>query len=107
MSDSVWFIMIGGLFVLLSLIFTVLGRQIWKEQKMDLIISYHCDKVSEENKKAYCTLFGTGIFMMGIGFGLSGICTVFLRSVYVFIPMTAGLVSGAVLLASAIIKYNR
>ena len=107
MSDTVWFIMIGGLFILLSLLFIMLGWQIWKKQKMDLIISYHCDKVSEENKKAYCTLLGSGVFMMGLGFGLSGICTVFLRSVYIFIPMTAGLVSGAVLLVSAIIKYNR
>ena len=107
MSDLVWFIIIGALFVLLSLIFIRLGWQIWKKQKMDLIISYHCDKVSDGNKKAYCTLAGIGVFIMGTGFGLSGICAAFLRSVSIFIPMTVGLIAGLALLISAGIRYNR
>ena len=107
MSDFVWFIIVGVMFVLLSLLFIRLGWQIWKKQKMDLIIRYHCDKVSEENKQAYCALSGIGVFVMGVGFGLSGICTAFLRSASVFIPMTAGLVLGTALLASASIRYNR
>ena len=107
MSDFVWFIVIGVLFILLSLIFIRLGLQIWKKQKMDLIISYHCDKVSEENKKAYCRLSGIGVFIMGIGFGLSGICSFLFRSVFIFIPMTVGLTAGTALLASAGIRYNR
>ncbi len=107
MRDLVWFIIIGVFFVLLGLLFAGLGWRIWRKQKMDLIISYHCDKVSEENKKAYCTLSGIGVFIMGIGFALSGICTAFLRSVHIFIPMTVGLLSGISLLVSAGIKYNR
>ena len=73
---------------------------------MDLIISYHCDKVSEENKPAYCKRAGIGVFIIGIGLGLSGICTVVLQSVYAFIPMTVGVVLGTALLISAIVKYN-
>ena len=107
MSDLIWFIIIGILFVLSGVLFIVLGRQIWKKQKMELIISYHCEKVSEENKQAYCMLFGIGVLMIGIGFLLSGICTVWVRSVLAFIPMTVGLVFGIVLLISAIVKYNR
>ena len=107
MSDFIWFVIIGVMFMLLSLVFIRLGWQIWKKQKMDLIINTHCDKVSEENKKAYCALAGIGVFVMGVGFGLSGICAVLLQSVYVFIPMTVGLVSGLALLISAGIKYNR
>ena len=107
MSDFIWFVIICILFVLLSLIFIGLGWQIWKKQRMNLIISYHCDKVSEENKKAYCALMGIGVFIMGVGFGLSGICIVFLRSVSGFIPMTVGLLAGIVLLVSAGLKYNR
>ena len=53
MSDFLWFVIIGVLFVLLGLVFMLLGWHIWKEQKMTLIISHHCDKVSDENKKAY------------------------------------------------------
>ena len=107
MSDLVWFIMIGILFGLLGLVFVILGWQIWKKQKMNLIISYHCDKVNEDNKRAYCTLSGIGVFLIGIGFLLSGICTVLIQSVLVFVPMIVGLVFGIALLASAGIKYNR
>ena len=107
MNDFVWFIVIGVLFALLGCLFVYLGRQIWKKQKMDLIIRYHCDKVSEENKPAYCRLAGIGVFLMGFGFLLSGICTVWIRSVLTLIPMTLGLVSGITLLAAAVMKYNR
>ena len=107
MGDFIWFVFIGILFVLLSVVFIMLGLRIWKKQKINLIISYHCDKVSEENKRAYCTLSGIGVFTIGIGFLLSGICTVFIRSVFTLLPMTVGLVLGIALLVSAGIKYNR
>ena len=106
MNDFTWFIVIGILLVLLCLVFVVLGLQIWKKQKMDLIISYHCDKVSEENKQAYCTLAGIGVLIIGVGFGLSGICLIFSQSVFIFVPLIVGLVLGIALLISAGIKYN-
>ena len=106
MTDFIWFIIIGVLFMLLSLVFIRLGWLIWKKQKMDLIISYHCDKVIEENKQAYCMLSGIGVFIMGVCFGFSGICTAFLQSVYIFIPITVGFALGIALLAAARIKYN-
>ena len=107
MSDFIWFIMISVLFVLLGLVFIWLGWQIREKQRMDLIISYHSDKVSEENRQAYCTLSGSGVLVMGIGFLLSGICSVFVQSLPAFIPMTAGLVTGTAMLISAVMKYNR
>ena len=107
MSDTVWFAVFGVLFALLGFVFFILGRQIWKKQRMDLIIRYHCDKVSEENKQAYCTLSGIGVLIIGIGFFLSAICLIFNQSVFVLIPMTAGLILGLTLLTLAGIKYNR
>ncbi len=107
MSDFVWFMMIAVLFAVLGFIFIWLGWQIWKKQRMDLIISYHCDRVSEENRQAYCTLFGLGIIVMGKGFIISGIFTASALSVPFYVPMIIGLVTGAALLISAIIKYNR
>lgn len=107
MRDLAWFIITGILFALLGLLFIMLGRQIWKKQRIDLIISFHSDKVSAENKQAYCTLTGTGVLIMGIGFLLSGICTAFTQSVLVFVPMTAGLVSGLILLISTNRKYSK
>ena len=53
MRDSIWFVMTGILFALLGAVFINLGRQIRKEQKTELIISYHSERVSEENKKVY------------------------------------------------------
>ncbi len=107
MSDMMWFMIIGFLFAMLGMIFFRLGWHIWKRQRINLIISYHSSKVSEENKQAYCTLFGIGVLFMGIGFLLSGIFTVFTRSVLVFVPMTVGLVAGILLVIAAVTKYNR
>ena len=107
MTDAIWFILMGVLFVLLGILFIVLGWLIWKKQKMNLIIRYHCDKVREENKEAYCKLAGIGVLLMGLGFLLSGIFTVFFQSALTFIPMAAGLVIGITLLISAVVKYNR
>ena len=106
MNDYIWFVIISILFVLLAILFIVLGCLIWIKQKMNLIISHHCEKVSEENKRAYCRIFGIGMAIIGIGFGLSGICTVLLQSVLAFIPMTIGLVVGILMIILAVVKYN-
>ena len=107
MRDIIWFLFTGILFVFLSPVFIGLGLLIWKKQRMDLIIRYHCDKVTEENKRAYCVLAGSGVIIIGIGFFLSGIGIAWIRSAAAFVPMTAGLVCGITLLAAAGIKYNR
>ena len=107
MSDLTWFIIIGVFFMLLGMIFIVLGLMIGIGKKMNLIISYHCDKVSEENKKAYCSIFGLGVFFIGIGFAVTGILSVVLQSLFALIPMAAGLVLGIAFILAAIIKYNR
>ena len=106
MNDYIWFILTGVLFALLGVLFAVLGWLIWKKQKMNLIIRHHCDKVREENKEAYCKLAGSGVLIMGTGFLLSGICTMFFQSVLTFVPMAAGLLIGLALLISAVVKYN-
>ena len=106
MDDFIWFIVIGVMFLLLGFVFIGLGWQILKKQKIDLIIHYHCDKVSEDNKAAYCALSGAGVLVIGVGFLLTGLCAAWLRSALVFLPMAVGLVAGIALLASAGIKYN-
>ncbi|MBR3265970.1 MAG: hypothetical protein IKI61_08465 [Erysipelotrichaceae bacterium] len=107
MSDFIWYIIVELLFVLLGFIFIKLGLQIWKKQRMDLIIAYHHDKVSEDNKQAYCVLSGIGVLIIGCGLLLSGICALTVRSAYVFIPMATGLILGIALLISAGMRYNR
>ncbi|MBQ1567455.1 MAG: hypothetical protein IIZ80_06160 [Erysipelotrichaceae bacterium] len=107
MSDNIWFFAFRILFVLLGTVFFKIGWQIYKNQRTDLIISYHLDKVSEENKQTYCTLFAIGLFIMGAGFLFSAIGTTFIHPVFVFTPMAFGLMIGAILLAVTVIKYNR
>ena len=106
MNDFVWFIAVSALLVLLGFVLIGLGLAIWKKQKMDLVIRYHCDKVSEENKPAYCTITGIGVFVIGIGLILSGICAAFVQSPLAFIPMAAGLAAGIVLLILAGVRNN-
>ena len=107
MGDLVWFIIIGVLFAALAVAFLWFGWQIRKYRKIDLIISYHCDKVTEENKPAYCALFGSGMLLMGAGFGISAIFVIFSQSAVAFVPMAVGLVVGTVLLTAAVVRYNR
>ena len=106
MDDIIWFIGISALLAFLGFVFIRLGMDIWKKRKTELIIRYHCDRVSEENKPAYCRLAGIGVFVIGIGFVLSGICAAFMQSVLIFIPMTAGLTAGIALLILAGSRYN-
>ena len=106
MDDLIWYIAVSTLFVCLGIVFAWLGLAIRKKRKMELIIRYHCDKVKEENKPAYCALAGIGVFVIGIGFILSGICSAFLQTVIVFIPMAAGLAAGIALLILAGKRYN-
>ena len=107
MNDLVWFIIICIIFELLGILFIILGLQIWIKQKMNLIISHHCDKVSEADKKAYCTLFGVGILIMGIGFILSGVLSLIIQSLLALVPMAVGIVIGIASVISAVAKYNR
>ena len=106
MSDFIWFLIITFIFICLSILFIWIGLQIWIKQKTNLIISNYCDKVSDENKAAYCKRMGIGVIIIGGCLGISGVCSLFLQSVYALIPMTVGLVLGIALLISAIIKYN-
>jgi len=107
MGDYIWYIIVAALFFVLGIVFIVMGLQILIKQKMNLIISHHCEKVKEENKQAYCKLFGIGVFIIGIGFLLSCVCIPLIKTFISFIPLAAGLIVGIVLIVSAIVKYNR
>ncbi len=107
MDDLIWFNIIGILFVLIGFAFFGLGWAIGKKQRIDLIIRHHMDKVSEENKPAFCRLSGTGATVIGIGFVCSGIWTLADGNLFSFLPMAIGLAVGIVLLAAAGIRYNR
>ena len=107
MGDIIWFIIIGAILIVLGLIIIWLGYNVWIKQKINLIIIYHMDKVSEDNKPAFCRLSGLGLLVMGCGFIASGIWTIVSGALLSFIPMIAGIVVGIALLISAGVKYNK
>ena len=106
MNDFIWALMIAALFAILGLVFIWLGLAIWKKQKIELIIRHHMDKVSDEDKQAYCRLCGIGVLIIGFGFVISGIWMTFTIELLSWIPMTVGLVAGLVLLAVSVARYN-
>ena len=106
MSDFIWSLIIGVMFVLLGLVFLWLGLSIWKKQRIDLIIRHHMDKVSDKNKQAFCKLCGIGVFILGIGFVVSGICMLFTIDPFSWVPMTIGLAAGILLMTISVIRYN-
>ena len=107
MGDIIWFIIIGVILIVLGLIFIWLGYNVWIKQKINLIIIYHMDKVSEDNKPAFSRLSGLGLLVMGCGFIASGIWTMVSGALLSFIPMIVGIVVGIVLFVSAGVKYNK
>ncbi len=86
---------------------TVLGFLIWKKERITLLHDYHADKVSDEDKKAFCTLSGIGIVLVGIGLIMTALLLAFTESALSFLAFAAGFAAGLVLLITAGVKYNR
>lgn len=95
------------IFAVVGITISILGWLIWKKQKITLMHDYHVDKVSEENKAAFCKLSGIGLVLIGIGLLISAAILWFTSSPYSFFCFAACFVAGLVLLITAGIKYNR
>ena len=84
-----------------------LGYLIWKKEKISLLHDYHYDKVSPEDKKAFCTLSGLGVLFVGLGLLITAIAMGITDSVWSFAAFVVGFVVGITLLIYAGVKYNR
>ena len=42
----------------IALVFIYLGYVMWRKEKITSLHSYHYDKVSQEDKKVFCTISG-------------------------------------------------
>lgn len=49
---------------LVGIVFVILGYLIWKKEKISILHDYHYDKVSEVDKKAFCTLSGLVFYLL-------------------------------------------
>ncbi len=102
-GEIIGVLIIGGVGILI----TVLGWLIWKKEKINLMHDYHVNKVSAENKQAFCKLSGTGLVVIGVGLLISGIILGLTDSPFSFLCFAACLVIGLAMLITAGRKYNR
>ena len=90
-----------------GMVLVVLGYLVWKKEKISLFHDYHYDKVSEENKKAFCTISGVGLILAGGGLLVTAVMLLLTNSVWSFIAFAVGFVVGVGMLMYAGSKYNR
>ena len=91
----------------IAFVFILLGYLVWKKEKINLFHSYHYDKVSEEDKTAFCKLSGWGLIVIGIGISVTTIIIAITDSAFSFIAFAVGFALGLTLLFYAGRKYNR
>ncbi|MBO5934228.1 MAG: DUF3784 domain-containing protein [Clostridia bacterium] len=100
--------MIGSIIIgIVGVMFVVIGWVIWKKEKITLLHDYHYDKVSEDDKKPFCTLSGVGVLLMGIGMLVTAIIMGITESLWSFIAFAAGFAAGIIMLIYAGRRYNR
>ena len=92
--------------VIVGVLLIVLGYLVWKKEKISLLHDYHYNNVSEEDKRAFCTLSGIGLLIMGAGILIAAVLLGVTGSVLSFIAVGVGLAVGMALLIRAA-RYNK
>ena len=90
-----------------GVIIAVMGWLIWKKEKLSLMHDYHVNKVSAENRSAFCRLSGGGLLVIGVGLLISAVILGITDSAYSFLFFAFCLMVGLILLITAGVKYNR
>ena len=96
-------IIIGGVGVIIA----ILGWLIWKKEMITLMHDYHFDKVSPENRPAFCKLSGIGLVVIGIGLFITAVILGITDSSYSFLCFAVCFAAGLTMLIAAGAKYNR
>ncbi len=87
-------------------ILAVLGWLLWKKERITLLHDYHYEYVSPEDKKAFCTLSGWGVLLIGIGLLVTAVILGVTDSAWSFTAFAVGFATGLLLLIYAGIRYN-
>ena len=90
-----------------GIIFILLGYLIWKKQKISLLHEYHYDKVSVEDKEAFCALSGKGVLTIGVSMIITAFIIGITDSPWSFIAFAIGFVMGMRMIICAGLKYNQ
>ena len=88
-----------------GLLCVIMGLVIWLKQKVSLIHEYHYKNVKQEDIPAYARLIGIGLIVIGVGIGATGFFNL-AENAFWWIPMTAGIAAGFILMSIAQKKYN-
>ena len=94
------------LMVFSGLLFLYLGWRIWKKEEINLIISHHHQKVSEEDKKDYTEEIGKSIILIGIGMMLTGSIDFITKTAYGWLFFTIFSILAFLKMFRAQKKYN-
>lgn len=99
--------MFGAVIVgVVGLICIVIGYLIGVKQKITLLHDYHYSKVTEADKKAFCTWMGMGIMLIGIGLLVMAVILAVMKILLSIIAFAVCFAAGAALLIYAGRKYN-
>ncbi len=90
-----------------GLLIAWLGWLVWKKEKLTLLHDYHTDKVSPENRPAFCKLSGIGLIVIGAGALLSAALLGLTGSAYSFVCFAVFFAAELAMLVKADRKYNR
>ena len=95
------------IFIAVGVIFVIVGILIWKKEKIDLVHSYHHNKVGEKDKKAYCALMGRGCTVIGAGLLAGGVLNEILGMKIMSASFIIGFIIGVSMFIASTAKYNR
>ena len=95
------------LLLAIGLVFIALGLLIWKKERIDLIHSYHWDKLSPENRSAYAALMGKGMILIGAGMPVTGGIDFVTNTGWGWLVFGACFAAGLGLFIYAGSRYNR
>ena len=102
-----YILMIGSIILgLVGIVLIAFGYLVWKKEKISLFHDYHYEKVSEEDKKVFCTISGIEVVLIGIGILTTAIIIGITDSFWSFIAFVVGFVVGLIMLIYAGIRYN-
>ena len=91
----------------IGILIIVLGWLLWKKEKINILHDYHVNKVSSENKTAFCRLSGSGFILIGSGLLITSVILSITDAAYSFICFAVCFIIGLLMLIAAGMKYNR
>ena len=94
------------IFLAVGVLFLIFGLLIWKKEKIDLVHSYHHNKVREKDKKSYCSLVGGGVFVIGIGLLAGALLNEIFGMRWLWTVFAAGFIIGIVMMVIST-RYNK